>query len=149
MCDVQCHNFNTKIILVLSGLGKKTLSLFEYGDSTDVDEEMLEAFPSLKDAGRYELLRSAPGRSLEIIPRPADGYTASYLKDVVQQAKIYVRPIQRNLSLQPKPCSTVCIIKNYSSENHLDPAISLSMFLFCLACCYGEVPELWAGRTTN
>ena len=37
--------------------------------------------------------------SFEAIPLPEDGYTVSYLKDVAQQAKIYIRPSQRDLSL--------------------------------------------------
>ena len=34
-------------------------------------------------------------RTLEIITPPPDGYSVDYLRDVAQQAKIYVRPIQR------------------------------------------------------
>lgn len=35
---------------------------------------------------------------LVVIPQPSKGYTASYLKNVVQHAKIYVRPLQQNLT---------------------------------------------------
>ena len=51
--------------------------------------------------GGYELLKASQSRILEVIPSPADGYTASFLKDVVGQGRIYIRPIQRGLSLTP------------------------------------------------
>ena len=41
------------------------------------------------------------GRGLEVFPVPRDGYTVSYLKEVALQAKIYIRPIQQNLSVRP------------------------------------------------
>ena len=51
------------------------------------------------DAEGYELLRASNGRVLEVIPTPPGGYSASYLKDVMQQGKIYVRLIQKCLSI--------------------------------------------------
>ena len=90
------------------------MSLFEHGDSADAHECILEAFPQLRGAGGYELLRvSDRGRGLEVIPYPPDGYTAIYLKDVVQQAKIYIRPIQKDLSMDPISSNmvTVCYLR--------------------------------------
>lgn len=54
----------------------------------------------LKDAGGYELLRASNGRTLDVIPTPPGGYTVAYLKDVMQQAKIYIRPIQKCISAE-------------------------------------------------
>lgn len=48
--------------LITAGLGKKSLSLFEFGDSTDFHTEVIEAFPKLKDAGGYELLHEDGNR---------------------------------------------------------------------------------------
>lgn len=78
----------------------KKLSLALDDDSDDINYYVLEAFPKLKDAGRYELLRASSGRRLELIPTPPDGYTVAYLKNVVQQTKIYIRPIQRSLPME-------------------------------------------------
>ena len=74
-----------------AGLGVKKLSLSLDNDSDDINYYILESFPKLQGAGGYELLRATSSRCLEIIPTPPDGYTVTYLKDVVQQAKIYVR----------------------------------------------------------
>ena len=81
------------------------LSLFQHGDNDDLHFTLMEAFPQLKEGGGYELLKS---RQLEVIPSPADGYTAAYLKDVVGQGKLYIRPIQRDLALT-SVSSSVCV----------------------------------------
>lgn len=87
----------------------KSVSLLEDGDSEDICWELMDAFPKLKDAGGYELLRVVDrGRSLKVIPLPEDGYTVPYLKDV-QQARIYIRPIQRDLSLAQPHSATVSL----------------------------------------
>ena len=78
------------------------MSFFEHGDSADVHQCILEAFPQLRGAGGYEPLRvSDRGWGLEVIPYPPDGYTAVYLKDNAQQAKVYIHLIQKDLSMDP------------------------------------------------
>ena len=83
------------------------MALSQNSDSDDVNHYILEAFPQLRDAGGYELLRATAGRFLEVIPIPPDRYTPAYLKEVVHQAKIYIRPIQKCLSLDASPATTV------------------------------------------
>ena len=58
---------------------------------------------------RYELLRTAEKNShlLDVIPPPPSGYSASYVKIVAGQAKIYIRPLQQNLSLTTENKDTV------------------------------------------
>ena len=41
------------------------------------------------------------GKQLDIIAAPDSGYTVAYLRAVVHHAKMYIRPMQRNLSLDP------------------------------------------------
>ena len=93
----------------------KKLNIPEDGNGSDVHDEILYAFPQLRDAGGYELLRvPLRGRSdLEQIPRPIGGYTVSFLKDVVKQAKIYIRPIQRDLPLRALSRLAVSVIGLY------------------------------------
>ena len=87
------------------GLGRKTLHLLENGDSDDLHEAVMDAFPSLKNASGYELLRLDENfrRVLEVIPSPPNGYNAEFLKESVHHAKIYIRPMQRNLPLEKLP----------------------------------------------
>ena len=95
----------------MTGLGSKKLSLMVYGDSDDTHVMILEAFPQLREAGGYEILRASQSRMLEVVPAPTEGYTTAYLKDIFGQAKIYLRPIQRDItdSIDGKPISSsVC-----------------------------------------
>ena len=41
------------------------------------------------------------GRDLEPIKAPKDGYSVEYLKAVVHNAKVYIRPLQKNLDKEP------------------------------------------------
>jgi hypothetical protein len=90
--------------LLRAGLGRKQLSFPDDGDSSEVHSEIMAAFPKLKEGGGYELLRlnDAGGqrRELLLIQSPSEGYTVSFLREVLRQAKVYVRPVQRNLSLE-------------------------------------------------
>ena len=52
-------------------------------------------------------------RLLEVIPVPPDGYTAKYLKAVVLQARVYIRPIQRDLSTEPVATVGVSLVAYY------------------------------------
>ena len=63
--------------------------------------EIMPAFPRLQEGGEYELMRVAESdqRLLQLIPSPSDGYSAMYLKEVLRQAKVYIRPVQKDLSL--------------------------------------------------
>ena len=92
-----------------AGLGKKTLAVY-HGDTEDLHKSIIHAFPQLSDAGGYELLRLSEvnRRTLELIPVPPSGYSAEYLKECVHQAKVYVRPIQRDLCEDELPSVEVC-----------------------------------------
>ena len=79
---------DTTLVFFHIGLGVRGLSFFQHGDNDDLHFGLMEAFPQLKEGGAYELLKANQSRMLEVIPSPADGYTASYLKDVVGQGKV-------------------------------------------------------------
>ena len=82
-----------------AGLGHRKISLWEHGESNELHHELMEIFPQLRDAGGYELLRTAEHstKDLQVIPPPTGGYTVSFLKAVVAQAKVYIRPLQKDL----------------------------------------------------
>ena len=86
-----------------AGLGPRKLSLLECGVSWEFHEEIMSAFLKLSDGGGYELMRTQPNnnRELCVIPPKSGGYTVEYLKNIVSQAKIFIRPIQKDLSLAP------------------------------------------------
>lgn len=93
-----------KAELIRAGLGPRKLSLFEFGDTNQFHDELIGAFPKLLNGGGYELMRTRQenNRELYIIPPPSAGYTVEYIKNIVSQAKVYIRPIQKDLSLDPE-----------------------------------------------
>jgi len=89
--------------LLQAGLGDKNISFVESADAEDLHYDLLEAFPKLKSGGGYELMRTSDrgNRTLAVIPCPSSGYTIAYLRSVAGQAKVYIRPLQKDLDLSP------------------------------------------------
>lgn len=89
--------------LQMAGLGEKRIVLLVCGDVHDIYLELSSQFPQLAECGGFELLRvpEGGGKQLDVIASPENGYTTSYLKAVVHHAKIYIRPLQKDLSLEP------------------------------------------------
>ena len=57
-------------------------------------------FPKLKEGGGYELLKCLPNsRSLEQLQVPNGGHSPESLRRPVGRARIYIRPLQRDLPL--------------------------------------------------
>jgi len=103
-----------KANLIRAGLGLKEIIFALHGNSLDFHEEIMKAFPKLKNGGGYELLQTSDGNSrlLLVIPPLLGGYTASYLKSIMEQSKVYIRPMQQHLSMEPDKSDEdeVCII---------------------------------------
>ena len=77
-CDETTPGCKQRVELSMAGLGEKKVTFKKNG----------------------ELLRTEDGRRhLIVIPFPPGGYAITYLKGVLNQAKAYVRPIQKNLLL--------------------------------------------------
>ena len=86
--------------LKIDGLGEKKCSIFMYAEAEEIQDALMDEFPKLARAGGFELLRqTGNNRLLELIPSPRNGYSVDYLKAVVSNAKIYVRPLQRDLDI--------------------------------------------------
>lgn len=87
--------------LQIAGLGEKRISLSAYADAQDIYHELTFQFPKLSNSGGFELLWvSEGGKQLDVIASPANGYTVSYLRVVIHHAKIFIRPLQKDLSLE-------------------------------------------------
>lgn len=96
---LRCHNQDwipsteEKVQLAASGLSLKRLSFIQDGDENHIKDVIYEAFPQLMGQGGVDILR--PGeqsRTLMLITPPPSGMTIPYLKDVLNQSKIYLRP---------------------------------------------------------
>lgn len=131
---------------------KKNLCIIELGDREDIHEAILEAFPKLDQAGGYELLRLDQGKNLEVILPPPEGYSVGYLKDVLQQAKVYIRPLQKDLSMDPIPSTLVrhCRILHHHLKIYIMcPRTFINHPCYLIVWPKREVPELSCGIPTN
>lgn len=99
----QIPDASERITLKLAGLGEKKFSVIESGSSKELQDELFRQYPKLIDAGGYELLRAPDQGGKELIPIevPCNGYYVEYLHAAVNSAKIYIRPLQRNLDVSP------------------------------------------------
>ena len=90
--------------LQMAGLGEKKIQFDGDSDAHGIHEELLSQFPKLRESGGYELMRTQDKGSkfLNVIDVPPSGYSATYLKAVAHSARIFIRPLQRDLSLLPE-----------------------------------------------
>lgn len=92
-----------KVQLLEAGIGEKKITFEKKGSCSYFHDKLLATFPKLQDRGGYELLRTQyrSTTKLEILsPRAAAGYNVFDLKEAVASAKIYVRPLQKDLDLK-------------------------------------------------
>ena len=97
-------NSQERAQLQIAGLGEKRMSLDMHADARNVYDELMHQFPKLSDGGGFKLLRindRGGAKILEVINAPDAGYNVLFLKAVVQQAKIYIRPLQKDLACSP------------------------------------------------
>ncbi|XP_071813005.1 uncharacterized protein [Apostichopus japonicus] len=75
--------------------------------------------PKLRDGGGFEYLKAnAPNKVLDAIPYPARGSGEHQMKSICGKAPIYLRPIQRDLSLEK-------VDTPMADVNHLFPRTEL------------------------
>ena len=86
-----------KIALAKLGLTVKEVKFDLDGDIWHFDSILKEAFPELQFTGGYTLLRARTASSLVVIDPPKGGFNIRYLKDILQSARLYVRPLQNDI----------------------------------------------------
>ena len=82
-----------KMELASVGLGLKNLTFHKMATNEEIEAVIYEAFPKLAGLD-FEFLRTGSHQKLMVISRPAQGMTITYLRDIVQQSKMYIRPLQ-------------------------------------------------------
>ena len=98
-----------KIELARIGLGLKSNIAFNSdGDAQHIHSVLMSEFPVLSKCGGYTLLRLAENsHNMVEIESPDNGITVQYLKDILNQAKLYIRPLQKDITDEDmKPYST-------------------------------------------
>ena len=69
------------------------------GDAEHIHSVILQLFPVLESCGGYTLLRLAENSHTMVeIEGPDSGITVPYLRDILNQAKLYIRPLQKDIT---------------------------------------------------
>ena len=91
-------NAEEKMELAKLNLGTKKLVFNAEGNANHIHEIITDEFPILEECGGYTLMRvSENSRDLVAIEGPDGDVTIPFLKDILRQAKLYVRPLQCNI----------------------------------------------------
>ena len=104
----QTPDHMEKARLKMAGLGQKSCSIPLSSDADELNDSLIKYFPKLYDGGGFELLqqRCNNTRQLDVVPVPQCGYNVEFLQSVVANAKLYIRPMQKELDLSyvVSPC---------------------------------------------
>lgn len=69
-------------------------------EAAEVRDAIHRAYPKLQDAGGFEYLKAnSLTKRLEVVPCPDGGFGAAQLKAITKQARLYLHPVQTELSL--------------------------------------------------
>lgn len=87
--------------LLKAGLGEKLVEFSNIDMSPEEFREVIyEAFPKLESGGGYELCKCLPN-TRKLHPLSSAAYSSpALLKERVGNARTYIRPLQRNLSME-------------------------------------------------
>lgn len=86
-----------KIALGKIGLTVKEVKFDLDGDLWHFDSMVKGAFPELYFTGGYTLMRPSGSKNLAVIDPPKGGFNVRYIKDILQNARLYIRPLQNNI----------------------------------------------------
>ena len=113
--------------LARMGLGLSEAIFNTDGDAEHIHRVLLEKFPVLESCGGYTLLRLAENsHSMMEIEGLDSGMTVPYLKDILNQAKLYIRPLQKDISQKDmKPYSIPSIKNLYILPHYNSPVLSV------------------------
>ena len=85
--------------LAWMGLGLSELVFHNDGNAEHIHNIILDKFPVLESCGGYTLLRIRENsHSMVEIEGPEHRPTVPYLKYILQQAKLYIRPLQKDIT---------------------------------------------------
>ena len=124
-----------KISLAKMGLTTKVLVFEAEGSAKHVHDVIMKEYPVLENSGGYTLLRLAENsHNLVEIEEPMDGLiTVEYLKDILKNATLYIRPLQ---------CDIV-----YEDMKKYIPA---EVYYMCAcSCCSLAIDHVWPKSNTK
>jgi hypothetical protein len=101
-----------------AGLGEERIHIGLKASAQQLHQKFILVYPKLENAGGYELLRCLPNsRTLTKLQPPSGGHTPESLKGDVGQARIYLRPLQRDLDTTSIQTTTSEGVSQPSTQN--------------------------------
>ena len=91
-----------KPALMGAGLGEARIQFNLAGSTSDFHFTPLRHYARIRNSGGYELCTCiANSKTLVASPAPHSGYTAEHVRGRVRQSRVYVCPLQNDISLEP------------------------------------------------
>ena len=117
--DQEVPTTSGKITLSLQGLAKKRSYFKRMEKAAMFSKSSWKNFLPWLKVGDFKFLeqRKNSARKLTALPIPPGGYTVPYLKSILEQARGFIRPLQRDLCLQ-KHEKRYCYRKLYTGVSH-------------------------------
>ena len=101
------------------------------GDAQHIHSVIMKEFPVLTMCGGYTLLRLAENsHNMVVIEGPDNGMTVRYLKDILNYAKLYIRPLQKDITMKPYSTPQVRLEDYYFGLIFLQIAIELAIYSY-------------------
>ena len=129
--EVPSNGYKTQ--LSNASLGEKKITFEKKTLCNYFHEKLLESYPKLKEGGGYELMRTKfrSTSKLEILqPKGNAGHNVLDLKEMVASARIYVRPLQNDLS--PEQIEHASLV---SSPLIITSSLYCKCYMFLLIQC--------------
>ena len=114
--------------MVDAGLGERKVFIPNIRCSdTEFRKILIEAFPKLEGCGGFELMRCIPN-SKELTPIPiSTAQSPMMLKATIGNGRVFVRPIQKNLSLEPVKGKNHAFEVCFHANHHLHHTLKAKM----------------------
>ena len=96
--QLKAPDTEEKMKLAQMGLGFKEIKFDTDGGALHIHSAIISAYPELDFCGGYCLMRLGSGSSdLVTIEPPRGGLNVRYLRDILKSAKLFIRPLQRDI----------------------------------------------------
>ena len=121
-----------KQALEASSLGEKKVEVPLNSTPDGLHRMILATFPALQLCGGYQLCRAASSKRLEVIQSPPTGHTPLTLADVIGQSRVYIRPLQRDISLAGCSSQSLEHSSDVSGDKSSASLLHLQFGLICI-----------------
>ena len=101
----------------MNGFGEKQLKFYSEDTAVEFMRKIFDAYPKLENIGGIDFMKVVKGTLKIVSIDPGkNGYDYKCIKLGINNGKLYIRPIQRNLDLEDTLVSLMC---NYNNDSKI------------------------------